>query len=42
MSGTEANALIQVKQDVDLVLENFKVKSLRQPHAEVLMVTDSR
>ena len=42
MSGIKANARIRVEQDVDLVLENMKLKTLGQPHDEVLMMTDSR
>ena len=38
----QANAQIQVEQDVDLVLKNMKLKILGQPHDEVLMTTDSR
>ena len=37
-----AKAPIRVQQDVDLVLKNMKPKILRQPHVEVLMMTDSR
>ena len=42
MNGIKANARIRVEQDDDLVLKNMKVKSLGQPHDEVLMITDSR
>ena len=42
MNGIKANARIRAEQDVDLVLDNMKIKSLGQPHDEVLMVTDSR
>ena len=42
MNGIEANARIQVEQDVDLVLKNMKLKILGQPYDEVLMMTDSR
>ena len=42
MNGIKANARIRVEQDVDLVLNNMKMKILGQPHDEVLMMTDSR
>ena len=42
MNGIKANARIRVKQDVDLVLKNMKLKILGQPQDEVLMMTDSR
>ena len=42
MKGIKANAKIRVKQDVDRVLKNMKLKILGQPHDEVLMMTDSR
>ena len=42
MNGIKANARIRVKQDVDLVLRNMKLKILGQPHDEVLIMTDSR
>ena len=42
MNGVKANARIRVKQDIDLVLKNMKLKILGQPHDEVLMMTDSR
>ena len=42
MEAIQANARIQVKQDVDLVLRNMKLKILGQPHDEVLMMTASR
>ena len=42
MNGIKANARIRVEQDVDLVLKNMKLKILRQPHDEVIIVTDSR
>ena len=42
MNGIKANARIRIKQDVDLVLKNKKLKILGQPHDEVLMMTDSR
>ena len=42
MNGTKANARKRVKQDVDLVLKNMKLKILGQPYDEVLMITDSR
>ena len=32
----------QVEQDVDLVLENLKLKTLGQPHDEVLLTTGRR
>ena len=42
MNGIKANARIRVEQDVDLVLKNLKLKILRQPFDEVLLMTDSR
>ena len=42
MNGIEANARIQIEQDVDFLLKNLKSKILDQPLDEVLMVTDSR
>ena len=42
MNGIKANARIRVEQDVDLVLQNMKLKYLGQPDDEVLMMTDSR
>ena len=42
MKGNKANARIRMKQDVDLVLKNMKLKILGQPRDEVLMMTDSR
>ena len=38
----KANALIRVKQSVDLVLKNLKLKLLGQPYDEVLLTTDRR
>ena len=42
MNGIKANAGVRVEQDVDLVLKNMKLKILRQPYDEVLMITDLR
>ena len=42
MNGIKANARIRVKQDIDLVLKNMKLKILGQPYDEVLMITESR
>ena len=42
INAIEANATIRVEQDVDLALNNIKLKILGQPHDEVLMTTDSR
>ena len=42
MNGINANARIRVKQDVDLVLKNMKLKVLGPPHDEVLIMTHSR
>ena len=42
MNGIKVNGRIRVAQDVDLVLNNMKLKVLGQPHDEVLMMTDSR
>ena len=42
INGIKANARIRVKQDVDLVLKNIKLKILGQPYDEVLIMTDSR
>ena len=41
-NGIKANVRIRVKQDVDLVLKNMKLKILGQPHDEVLMMRYSR
>ena len=40
--GIKANARIRVKQDVDLVLKNSKLKMLGQPYDEVLLSTGKR
>ena len=40
MNGNKAIALIQLKQDVDLVLKNLKLKFLGQLYDEVLLSTD--
>ena len=42
MKGIKANARIRVQQDVNLLLENRKLKILDQPHDKVLMMADSR
>ena len=42
MNGIKADARIRVEQNVDLVLENMKLKILGQPYDKVLMLTDSR
>ena len=42
MNGNKANARIRVEQDVDLVPKNMKLKIIRQPYDEVLIMTDSR
>ena len=42
MNRIKANARTRVEQDVDLVLENMKLKVLGQPQYEVLTMTDSR
>ena len=42
MNRIKANARKRVKQDVDLVLKNMKLKILGQPRDEALMMTDSR
>ena len=42
MNGIKANARIRIEQDVDLVLQNAKLKILCQPHDEMVMMTDSR
>ena len=42
MNGIKANARIRVEQDVDLVLNNMKLKILGQPYVELLIMTDSR
>ena len=42
MNGLKPNARIRVKQDVDFVLKKMKLKILRKPHEEMLMMTDSR
>ena len=38
-NGIKANARIRVKEDVDLVLKNMKLKIVGQPHYEVIMTT---
>ena len=40
INGIKASARIRVEQDADLVLKNFKLKILGQPHDDVLLVTD--
>ena len=42
INGIKANARIRVEQDVNLVLNNLKLKILGHPYGEVLMMTDSR
>ena len=42
MNGIKAKAQIRVEQDVDLVLKNVILKSLVQPHDEVVIMTVSR
>ena len=42
MNGIKTNARIRVKQDVDLVLKNMKLKIRGQPYDEVLIMSDSR
>ena len=42
MNRIKANARIRVKQDVDLLLKNMKLKILGQQYDEVLIMTDSR
>ena len=42
MNGIKANARIRIEQNVNLVLQNRKLKILGQPHDEVLRMTDSR
>ena len=41
INGIKANARIRIEQDVDLVLNNMKLKIVGQPHHEVLIMTDS-
>ena len=36
INGIKASARIRVEQDADLVLQNLKLKILRQPHDDVL------
>ena len=40
--GINANAWIQVEQDVDIVLKNLTLKLLGQSYDEVLLTTDKR
>ena len=40
LHGIKANAQIRKEQDADLVLKNFKLKILGQPHGDVLLTTD--
>ena len=42
MNGIKSNARIRVQQDVVLVLKNIKLKTLSQPHDEVLLTTQKR
>ena len=42
MNGVKANSRIRVERDVDLVLQNMRLKFLGQPRDEVLIITDSR
>ena len=42
INGIKASAQILVEQDADLVLKNLKLKTLGQPHDDVLLATDSR
>ena len=42
MNGSNANARIRVKQNVDLVMKNVKLKIPGQPHDEVLLTTEGR
>ena len=42
INGIKTNARIRVKQDVDLLLKNMKLKVLGQPYDEMLIMTDSR
>ena len=42
MNGIKANARIRVEQGADLMLKNMTLKTLGQPHDEVLLMTDSR
>ena len=42
INGIKASARIRVEQDADLVLKNFKLKILGQPHDDVLLATDRR
>ena len=40
--GIKANARVRVEQDVDLALENLKLKIFGQPYDEGLLTTDKR
>ena len=42
INGIKTNARIRIEQDVDLVLKNMKLKILRQPHDQVIMMADTR
>ena len=42
INGIKASARIRVEQDADLVLKNLKLKTLGQPHDDVLLATDRR
>ena len=42
LHGIKANARIRVEQDADLVLKNLKLKTLGQPHDDVLLTADRR
>ena len=42
INGIKASARIRVEQDADLVLKNLKLKTLGQPHDDVLLAKDRR
>ena len=42
INGIKSNARIRVEQDADLVLKNLKLKTLGQPHDDVLLTTNRR
>ena len=42
LQGIKTNVRIHVEQDVDLVLKNLILKTLGQPHDEMLQTTDRR
>ena len=42
INGIKAEKRIGVEQDIDLVLKILKLRTLGEPHEEVLLTTDKR